>query len=180
MTLCHCNYVIRCCDIVIGLLAEESFPVAEITFRCGLLSSTITYDVPLARHRIYTVGHKKEPTFLSAKRTTCARQNTVDCIGLDCNFVDKKLIRRWDSERELLGRLLRVDLMTLEGVWNVRQYVRPYVRTSVRIQKVFFPISMKVTGLWSSENCTFQGLSTPLFTMGARKWSPIVKLQHNV
>ena len=31
-------------------------------------------------------------------------------------------------------------------------------------------------GLWSSENCTLQGLSLPPFTMGAGKWPSILKV----
>jgi len=41
------------------------------------------------------------------------------------------------------------------------------------------PVKVKVTaltGFWSSENCTFQGLYPPPFTMGAGKWPPILKL----
>jgi len=41
-------------------------------------------------------------------------------------------------------------------------------------------VKVKVTGFWSSENCTFLGLSPPPFTVGAGKWPLIFKLQHNI
>jgi len=43
-----------------------------------------------------------------------------------------------------------------------------------------FKVKVKVTGLWSSKNCTFQSLSPPPFTEGAGKWPLILKLEHNI
>jgi len=103
----------------------------------------------------------------------------------------------WDLV--LLGRLLRVDLITLQGVWNsVSRYFHTYVRTSVHPQKVFLQFQWNLVcrlmsdarryamwpdpiarsrsrGFWSSKNCTFLSLSPPPFTMGAGKWPLTLK-----